>query len=85
METTLVYWGYIGLYGDPPMWFLFGFWYGFLVRILFRTTQKVLHWRVWVNSTLHQDPPSTLKRDLCRSYLGVVGLYRGHLGGLGNS
>ena len=19
METTIVYWGYIGLYGDPPM------------------------------------------------------------------
>ena len=24
----------------------FGVWYGFLVRILIRTTKKVLHWRV---------------------------------------
>ena len=33
----------------------------------------------------YQDPPSTLKRDLYRSFLEVVGLYRGHLGGLGSA
>ena len=47
-------------------YFLFGVWYSFLVRTPSSTTNKVLHWRVWVGFMVH------FNRQSLNS--GVVGL-----------